>query len=84
MVIVTIKFPALGNKSYDVEVPTTIPTSALVIHIAETINSYTQNYSISSQGMCLESKRLKRVLLYDETFETAGIWNGDYLIYRSV
>ena len=85
MIIVTIQFLMLNKrKSYDMEIPTDVPFSVVVAQIAETINSYNPSYNLSSLGMCLESKRLGRVLNYDETVESAGIWNGDFLIYRGI
>ena len=80
-VIVTVMFSNNGKKmGYDMEIPCNIPASQICENIVETLNDYNRSFYLSSDGLSLSCHRLGRKLAKDETFEMAGIWNGDYII----
>lgn len=81
-VIVTFTIPGENNSiNYDLEIPSNVPCGFLVVHIAQTVNNYNRSLNVSPTGKSLFSNRLKRKLNPEETFETAGIWNGDYITF---
>lgn len=79
-VIVTISF-YYDKKStaYDIELPCEVPVNELSVHIAETLNGYHSRFALSLTNATLYSPRLKRTLKPDETLDSAGVWNGDYI-----
>lgn len=83
LVIVTLSFVQAGRaKSYDMEMPCHIPAEKLCREIRQTIQAY-QGAALDGapQGK-LFSRRLDRTLRPEETFEAAGIRNGDYIDLR--
>jgi len=80
-VIVTVIFSAGGKKKgYDMEIPCHITAKQAAENIVETLNDYNPGLFLSSEGMTLTCQRLGRRLSPDETFNMAGIWNGDYIL----
>ena len=80
-VIVTVMFSAGGRKmGYDMEIPCNITAKQAMENIIETLNDYNPGLFLSSEGMNLTCQRLGRKLDSTETFDMAGIWNGDYII----
>ena len=80
-VIVTVMFSVNGKRmGYDMEVPCNIPAKQAVENIVETLNDYNPGLFLTSEGISLTCQRLGRKLAAQETFEMAGIWNGDYII----
>lgn len=79
-VIVTIELQLKTEHcSYDFEIPCDVPVELLLQHIAQTCNGYRANLKVPTKGGSLYAKRLSRTLRPQETFEDAGIWNGDIL-----
>ena len=84
MVIVTMSYSwEGGDKSYDMEIPCDVPARILVNHICQTLKNYTSGKTrLSPERLRLFCRRLNRSLEANETFEQAGIWNGDYIDLR--
>ena len=82
-IIVTIKYPA-NNFSCDIEAPTNLDISRLKEDIVETLNHYNWNLSLDSASIGLFCDRIDRLLTDEETLESAGVWNGDYLTIKEV
>lgn len=77
MVIVTVNYQTeRGDRSYDLEIPCTIPTSVLTGQICSALHDYTGKQISCTSVFCA---RLGRSLRQEETFDEAGIWNGDIL-----
>lgn len=82
-VIVTLNFKYEGKvRGYDMEIPCHVPVKKLTEHIALTLNGYSRRYQLPLSGGSLYSHRLERQLQGSETFDQAGIWNGDYLDFK--
>lgn len=81
MVIVSLTYHWFGGeRSYDMEIPSHVPAKILVTHISQTLKNYTSGkISPAGNNLRLSCRRLNRVLAPDETFEQAGIWNGDHI-----
>lgn len=80
-VIVTVMFSAKGKTmGYDMEIPCSISVCQVTENIVETLNDYNPGLFLCSEGMKLTCKRLNQTLNPTETFDTIGIWNGDYII----
>ena len=80
-VIVTVMFSANGKKmGYDMEIPCNISSKQVVENIVETLNDYNPGLFLNSEGMSITCQRLGRKLDPTESFDMAGIWNGDYII----
>lgn len=65
------------------EIPSDVPISQLKKDIVETLNSYKTSLALSDRNVLLSSKRMGRAFKDDETAETAGIWNGDYIDFSN-
>ena len=48
--------------------------------IVETLKGYDPNILLNTASTELFSNRLGRQIRADETLESAGVWNGDYII----
>lgn len=80
-VIVTVMFSAKGRKmGYDMEIPCDITSKQVAENIVETLNDYNPGLFLNAEGLTVSCQRLGRKLNPDETFDMAGIWNGDYII----
>ena len=81
MVIVTLSFTQNGSeKAYDMEIPCHVPVNILIRHICETLRNYSEgSLRPNAENLRLFCRRLNRMLATNETFEQAGIWNGDYI-----
>lgn len=81
MVIVTLNCGREGRrKHYDMEIPCGVPVQILIQHICETLYAYSGGrLDLASGKLSLYCPRLDRTLQANETFESAGIWNGDYM-----
>ena len=81
MVIATLSFVAGSETlSYDMEMPCQVETKSLITHICQTIQQYTEGrISLDPNTLQLSCRRLNRTLHSQETFDDAGIWNGDHL-----
>ena len=76
-VIVTVN-ECNSDITYDIEVPTDITCKKVLEDIIKTLSSYNgSNYDNNNRA--LFSIRLQRYLRPDESFGTAGIWNGDII-----
>lgn len=78
-IIVTICDAKKRFSGYDIEIPSDVPIGQLKKDIVETLNSYKASLSLSEAGVVLSSKRMDRNFKDDETPQSAGIWNGDYI-----
>jgi hypothetical protein len=72
------------RKSFmcDIEVQNNITIDVLACDIAEALNGYIPNSTINGNAIRLFCSRLNRLLVPNETLETAGVWNGDFLIIQ--
>ena len=82
-IIITIRDKKKRFNGYDLEVPTNVPVRQLKKDIVETLNSYKKRLSLSDKNVQLSSVNLKRMLRDSETFESAGVWTGDYIEFDS-
>ncbi|MBO5869595.1 MAG: EsaB/YukD family protein [Clostridia bacterium] len=64
---------------YDIEVPTSVPVGKLKDDIVEALNGYDSALCLRTEITSLFCNRMGRSLTDDETFESAGVWNGDYI-----
>lgn len=64
---------------YDLEVPTELPVEKLKSDIVATLNGYRPDLSLREESAALYCNRIGRRLASEETCESAGIWNGDYI-----
>lgn len=64
---------------YDLEVPTNISIDKLKDDIVEALNGYNPNLFLRTATTELFFNRIGRQLNADETLESAGVWNGDYI-----
>lgn len=64
---------------YDVEIPTGVAVDKLGRDIVDTLNGYADGLHLDAARTRLFCNRLGRQLLSEETAETAGVWNGDYI-----
>lgn len=80
-IIVTIRRPA-SNFSCDIEVSASLAISKLKEDIVETLNHYNWSLSLDSASIGLFCDRIDRLLTDEETLESAGVWNGDYLTIK--
>lgn len=79
-VIVTL---VIDQLQYDIDVPCDVSTGTLIGHIEETLTDYTSKVSFGKGSRYIYSERLKRKLRLDETFDEAGIWNGDFIVLKT-
>lgn len=63
---------------YDLEIPVNVPVKKLKKDICETLHNYNNTY-LNSDGIELFCNRMGMGLPGEETFESIGIWNGDYI-----
>ncbi len=66
--------------SYDLEVPTDEPIEKLYTDIIETLSSQNPSFLSYQSQMLLYSLRMKRYMLPNETLDSCGVLNGDYLL----
>ena len=78
-IVITIRDKKKRFSGYDLEVPTNVKVGQLKKDIVETLNSYKKSLYLSDSNVRLSSHSLNRVLRDSETFESAGVWNGDYI-----
>ena len=64
---------------YDLEVPTSITIDKLKDDIVEALNGYNPDLFLRTATIGLFCNRIGRQLADEETLETAGVWNGDYI-----
>lgn len=64
---------------YDIEVPIELAISNLKDDIVEALNGYNPNLFLKAATAALLCNRTGHILADDETMETAGVWNGDYI-----
>lgn len=64
---------------YDLEVPANITIDKLKDDIVETLNGYNPDLFLRTATTELFCNRIGRRLNADETLESAGVWNGDYV-----
>lgn len=64
---------------YDLEVPTNITIDKLKDDIVEALNGYNPDLFLRTATTELFCNRIGRQLKADETLESAGVWNGDYI-----
>ena len=64
---------------YDLELPTTVTVGKLKNDIVEALNGYNPDLLLNAVSTVLFCNRIGRRLRNDETLESAGVWNGDYI-----
>lgn len=69
---------------YDIEVPIGLTISNLKDDIVEALNGYNPNLFLKTATVTLLCNRTGHILADDETMETAGVWNGDYITIKEV
>lgn len=69
---------------YDLELPVDIPQKKLTEDIVEALNGYDPALGLSADGAGLYCNRTGKRLGPDETLESAGVWNGDYVTILEV
>lgn len=69
------------NRSflYDLEVPAELESDKLKDDIVEALNGYNPNLLLKTAEVELLCNRTGKQLLPEETLESAGVWNGDYI-----
>ncbi len=69
------------NRSflYDLEVPSELEVDKLKDDIVEALNGYNPSLFLKTAGVELLCNRSGRQLLSEDTLESAGVWNGDYI-----
>ncbi len=69
------------NKAYlyDLEVPTNVSIDKLKNDIVEALNGYKPDLFLQTATTELFCNRFGRQLKSNETLESAGVWNGDYI-----
>lgn len=78
MVIVSVIINSQnGEKSYDLEIPCHVPVGILCRQIGNALYDYSGLKL--SDDITLFSTRLRRTLHKEETFDSAGIRNGDII-----
>ena len=82
-IIVTITNPT-RSFFYDIEVPTTVTFDKLKEDIVEALNGYKPNLFLGAATSIILCNRTNHLLADEETIESAGIWNGDYLTIKEV
>lgn len=80
-IIVTVN-DGTSHLSYDVEVPTSVPSKKILKDIVESLNAYCGETDSFKSPIEIYSVRLGRSLQEDESFADAGIWNGDVVLIR--
>lgn len=69
---------------YDLDVPTNLTVDKLKDDIVEALNGYDPNLFLRTATTELFCNRLGRQLTAEETLESAGVWNGDYITLLEV
>ena len=69
---------------YDLELPTTVTIDKLKDDIVEALNGYNPDLFLNTDSTVLFCNRIGRQLSNDETLESAGVWNGDYITLMEV
>ena len=64
---------------YDLELPVTVMIDKLKDDVVETLNGYNPDLFLQTATTNLFCNRIGRQLSDDETLESAGVWNGDYI-----
>lgn len=77
-IIITLK-DITCQSAFDLEVPLNLEVDKLIDDIIQTLNSSDSRHRGIYDSTRMFSPRLNRYLDRTETFETAGIWNGDYI-----
>lgn len=63
----------------DIEVPTDVTIDKLKDDIVETLNGYNPELYLRTLSVELFSNRLGKQLCKEDTLESVGAWNGDYI-----
>lgn len=69
---------------YDLELPAAVPAEKLAQDIVEALNGYDSTLCLQPERTALLCNRLGRRLASQETLESAGLWNGDYITLTEV
>lgn len=69
---------------YDLELPSTVTVDKLKDDIVEALNGYNPDLFLNIASTALFCNRIGRQLNNDETLESAGVWNGDYITLLEV
>ncbi len=64
---------------YDLELPTEITVDKLKDDIVEALNGYNPELFLRTASIELFCNRIGRRLQAEDTLESAGVWNGDYI-----
>lgn len=64
---------------YDLELPATVTVDKLKDDIVDALNGYNPDLFLNTASTALFCNRIGRQLNNDETLESAGVWNGDYI-----
>ncbi len=76
-VIVTVGSRNKEFPDYDMEIPLNVFAEKLLLDIVEAVCMYNSNIRITPEYRSIYCERLNRSLKNNETFGSAGIWNGD-------
>ncbi|MBQ3385662.1 MAG: hypothetical protein IJG59_10710 [Erysipelotrichaceae bacterium] len=76
-VIVTVGSRNKEFPDYDMEIPLNVFAEKLLLDIVEAVCMYNSNVRITPEYRRIYCERLNRSLKNNETFGSAGIWNGD-------
>lgn len=76
-VIVTVGSRNREFPDYDMEISLNVLAGKLLKDMVEAVCAYNKNVRITTDYRNIYCERLGRNLRSDETFGSAGIWNGD-------
>lgn len=80
-IIVTLTDP-ISAFNMDIEVPTEQKMATLKYDIIEAINGYDFSLRLDPETIDFFCDRIDQILELEDTCESLGIWNGDYLIIQ--
>lgn len=69
---------------YDLEVPINVTLSKLKSDIIDAMNGHNPSLRLNATDVTLFCNRLGCKLHSDETLESVGVWNGDYITILEV
>lgn len=69
------------NKTFmvDLELPLDVTADKLTADVVEALTGYDERLTLRAETASLFCNRLGRRLAAQDTLESAGVWNGDYI-----
>lgn len=69
------------NKTFmlDLELPLDVAADQLAADVVEALTGYDERLALRAETASLFCNRLGRRLTAQDTLESAGVWNGDYI-----